>query len=312
MIPGIDVSHWQVDIDWQEVKRAGVKFAFIKATEFPDKKTELYIDERLYENLQGASDAGIYWGPYHFFRTHIDAVIQAQAFVETVGKFTSLPPVLDLEVAGCKGERLNYKVRQFLEEVQRLTNRTPIIYTAGGFWRPYMTYEKRTLADWARAYPLWMAKYTTLWPTPIYPWAGWDFWQYSDSGKLPGVKTHVDLNWFNGSEQELVERFTLDGAAYSPGTTAAAMASSTTENAADETANEKALAFEMAKQVDLNYRGDYQDPEQNMKRYYASGGRRPRRHNIDMSRSAAHMRPSSDEVRWVRSYFVDKALRNSE
>ena len=85
MIPGIDVSHWQVEIDWSEVKRAGVKFAFIKATEFPDKKTSLYIDDCLYANLKGASENGIYWGPYHFFRTHIDPVIQAQAFVETVG-----------------------------------------------------------------------------------------------------------------------------------------------------------------------------------------------------------------------------------
>lgn len=302
MIPGIDISHWQVEIDWNEVKRAGVKFAFIKATEFPDKKTSLYIDERLYENLKGASEAGIYWGPYHFFRTHIDPVIQAQAFVETVGQFTSLPPVLDLEVAGCKGERLNHKVKLFLEEVKRLTRRTPIIYTSGGFWRPYMTYEKRTHADWAREYPLWMAKYTTLWPNPIYPWAGWDFWQYSDSGKLPGIKTHVDLNWFNGSEQELVDRFTQDGASYVPTTTGTVSAVSTE-------ADEKMLAFEMAKQVDMNYRGDYQEAEQGSKRYYANG-RRPRRHSINTDRPGAHIRPTLEEVQWVRSYFVDKALRN--
>ena len=42
MIPGIDVSHWQGDIDWLKVAQCGVKFAFIKATEFPDKKTTVY------------------------------------------------------------------------------------------------------------------------------------------------------------------------------------------------------------------------------------------------------------------------------
>lgn len=308
MIPGIDVSHWQVEIDWSEVKRAGVKFAFIKATEFPDKKTSLFIDDRLYENVKGASDNGIHWGPYHFFRTHIDPVIQAQAFVETVGEFTSLPPVLDLELAGCKGERLNHKVRQFLEEVERLIKRKPIIYTSGGFWRPYMMHEKRVHADWARAYTLWMAKYTSLWPTPIYPWAGWDFWQYTDSGKIPGVKTHVDLNWFNGSEQELVDKFTKDAAVIETLTSLPA-SNGEIQNTIDESADPKVIAFEMAKQVNPHYKGDYQEINQNAKRYYASSRfRKPSRHSAkNMIRSFQGKR-TSEEVQWVRSYFVDKAL----
>jgi lysozyme len=207
MIPGIDVSHWQYDIDWSEVKRSGVQFAFIKATEFPDKKTELFIDNKLEDNKRGASENGIYWGAYHFFRTHIDPLTQAQAFCETVGEFSSLPPVIDLEAAGSKGERLNHKVQQFLHEVERISGRLPVLYTSGGFWRSYMTYEKRSHTDWARKYPLWIAHYTLQWPAPLYPWAGWEFWQYSDSGKLPGIKTDVDLNWFNGSIQDLIQKF---------------------------------------------------------------------------------------------------------
>jgi GH25 family lysozyme M1 (1,4-beta-N-acetylmuramidase) len=207
MIPGIDVSHWQGVIDWQEVKRSGVKFAFIKATEFPDRKTTLFIDEHYKANIEGARQNGIHWGVYHFFRTHIDPVIQAQVFCETVGTFDSLPPVLDLEVAGCKGSKLNSKISSFLKETERLTNRKPIIYTSGGFWRPYMTYEKRTDTDWASEYPLWIAQYTTTWPSLCYPWVGWDFWQFTDKGKIPGIKAHVDINWFNGSLKVLQERF---------------------------------------------------------------------------------------------------------
>ena len=297
-----------------EVKRAGVKFAFIKATEFPDKKTSLYIDERLYENLKGASENGVYWGPYHFFRTHIDPVIQAQAFVETVGQFTSLPPVLDLEVAGCKGEQLNTKVRKFLEEVERLTERKPIIYTSSGFWHPYMMYEKRVHADWARDYPLWMARYTSLWPTPIYPWVGWDFWQYSDSGKIPGIKTHVDLNWFNGSEQELVDRFTLDGATYNPSQSTTAAEEIESDDAiiiTSDSLDAKEMTFEMAKHVNPQYRGDYQEGSQESKRYFANG--RGRRKGMRSGKVQSRVMPgarTADEIRWVRSYFVDKALGN--
>jgi len=138
MIPGIDVSHWQREIDWSEVKRSGVKFAFIKATEFPDKKTTLFVDDQLRNNINGASANNIIWGAYHFFRTHIDPVIQAKVYCETVGDFSSMPPVLGLEAAGSKGERLNYKVMKFLEETERITGRRPIIYSSGGFWRSYM------------------------------------------------------------------------------------------------------------------------------------------------------------------------------
>ncbi len=210
MIPGIDVSHWQGEIDWSKLVQAGVKFAFIKATEFPLNRVTVYIDDKLKTNIAGAAQNGILWGAYHFFRTHIDPIIQARVFCETVSAFSCLPPVLDLEVAGSKGTKLNEKVLYFLQEVERITNRRPIIYTSGGFWRSYMLYNRRNDADWARVYPLWLAQYTTTWPTIIYPWAGWDFWQYSDKGRLPGIKAAVDLNWYIGSYEELNQRFVQD------------------------------------------------------------------------------------------------------
>ena len=210
MIPGIDVSHWQNDIDWREVRRSGVRFAFIKATEFPDRKISLFTDNKMAQNIKGATENGILWGAYHFFRTHIDPLTQAEAFCDTVGDFNCLPPVIDLEAAGSKGERLNHKVSQFLLEVKKITGRTPLIYTSGGFWRSYMANERRSHTDWARKYPLWIAHHTQQWPAPLYPWAGWEFWQYSDSGKLPGINTNVDLNWYNGSFDDLSRKFTQE------------------------------------------------------------------------------------------------------
>ncbi|NMC47209.1 MAG: hypothetical protein GYA52_10340 [Chloroflexi bacterium] len=207
MIPGIDVSHWQGDIDWKKIKEAGVKFAFLKASEFPDKKITMYEDEKFEANRAGAEENGIYWGAYHFFRTHVDPIHQAESFCNLVGEVTSLPLVLDLEVAGSKGSTLVRKVKSFVETCTSISGRKMIIYTSGGFWRPYMTYEKLTDVDWAAEYPLWMARYTSQWPAPIYPWSAWDFWQYSDHGRIPGTKASVDLNWFSGSLDDLRERF---------------------------------------------------------------------------------------------------------
>jgi lysozyme len=210
MIPGIDVSHWQGEIDWARVAQSGVKFAFIKATEFPDRRISVYIDQQLKSNINGAVQNNILWGAYHFFRTHIDPIIQAQVFCETVGQFTSLPPVMDLEVAGSKGTKLNEKVQSFVDEVERITSRKPIIYTSGGFWRSYMLFNRRMDADWAQTYPLWLAQYTSNWPSIPYPWVSWDFWQYSDSGKLPGIPGSVDMNWYVGSVEELQSNFVKD------------------------------------------------------------------------------------------------------
>ena len=280
MIPGIDVSHWQSDIDWAEVKRSGVKFAFIKATEFPDKRTTLFVDNKFKENVEGAKSNGIHWSAYHFFRTHIDPVIQAKVFCETVGDFSSLPPVMDLEVAGSKGERLNYKVRQFLEEVEKISNRKPFIYTSSGFWRSYMTCEKREHTDWARFYPLWLAHYTALWPNTPYPWIGWAFWQYFDKGTLPGIKTHVDLNWFNGSEAELIEQFIRVEVN-------ASYANIPVENSTDQ-------GSPAAKYIeDLNFKGDYQEEMQ------PSISRYPLPDNSNITEA----KYSNQEENWIRSYF---------
>jgi len=280
MIPGIDVSHWQNDIDWAEVKRSGVRFAFIKATEFPDKRTTLFVDNKFKANSEGAQANGIHWSAYHFFRTHIDPILQAKVFCETVGEFSSLPPVMDLEAAGSKGERLNYKVRQFLEEVEKISNRKPIIYTSSGFWSSYMMSEKREHTDWARFYPLWLAHYTALWPNTPYPWIGWAFWQHSDRGTLPGIKTHVDLNWYTGSEEELTEQFALKV---------------NLSRRTDKPEQNPSLQADLEEKIvtDQVYKGDFQEETQDpdhLSMQFSKPG----------SREAKY---SSQEENWIRSYF---------
>lgn len=294
MIPGIDVSHWQQEIDWSEVKRSGVHFAFIKATEIPDKRTALHIDARLHENIQGAQDNAIHWSAYHFFRTHIDPVVQAKLFCETVGEFSSLPPVIDLEVTGTRGERLNYKVRLFLDEVEKVTGRKPIIYTSGGFWRSYMCFEKRSHSDWAREYPLWAAQYTSLWPTALYPWAGWDFWQYTDKGKIPGIMTPVDMNWFNGSTEDLIERFIKNQEVR--------FESGIQENISEDLfqtgVDEKSYTLH---EIPSDFKGDYQEPVQLQRQVTYS----PRSEERSGQKTIFAENGSENRVEdWIKDYFL--------
>lgn len=215
MIPGIDISHWQNEIDWAEVRRSGVRFVYIQATKYGERSTELSVSPKLSPSMRAAADNGILWGACHTFAPHIDPVIQAQAFVQSVGEFGQLPPAVRLEQGGQKAGRLNTKARLFMEEVERLTGRKTLIFTTRPFWETVMCAEQNAHTDWARDYPLWIGQTGGMWPGPMYPWAGWQFWTYTDNGRLPGIRTRVNMMWFNGSMEELVAggEATADGQA---------------------------------------------------------------------------------------------------
>ena len=209
MLNGIDVSHYQEAIDWPKVKASGVRFAIIKASEGTGM-----IDPMFEENFRGAVDAGIVPGTYHFFLPTLDALQQAQHYwgviKEIVGSHACLPPAIDLETAGATKAAMNTAVRSFMQEMKHQDGRSGLLYTSPGFWNTYLpapvlTYNRLRPADveWAIEYPLWLAHYTTGWASQVYPWAGWTFWQYSSAGKIAGVPSRVDLNFFNGSEADL-------------------------------------------------------------------------------------------------------------
>lgn len=190
---GIDVSHWQGTIDWNAVAANGVEFAFIKATEGGD-----YVDPRFAANWDGARQAGVVRGAYHFFRPQTDAVAQAAHFLATVHLSPGdLPPVLDVEVTdGRSADVVAEGVRTWLREVERATGRRPIVYTRASFWTAQV-------GGGLGGYPLWVAHYGVSSPNIPGGWSGWTFWQHSDAGRVNGIGGDVDLNWFNGGRAEL-------------------------------------------------------------------------------------------------------------
>jgi lysozyme len=197
---GIDVSSYQGNIDWHQVKRAGAGFVFIKATE-----GSTFVDQAYLRNIAGARAANIPCGAYHFFRPQTSVDEQINNFVGTVGQLQvgDLQPVLDLEVPAswstiAQATRLELVVR-FLEGVKTQLGVEPIVYLSSSFAGDVLASSKE-LAN----YPLWVAHYTTA-PKPDVPlpWHIWTFWQHSDKGTIGGVKGFVDMNWFNGSLAQL-------------------------------------------------------------------------------------------------------------
>jgi lysozyme len=189
---GIDVSHYQGEVDWAAVAEGGVRFAFIKATDGVDD-----TDPRLAQNWAGAKAAGILRGGYHFFRPNLDAQRQAAHFLSVVAMDDmTLPPALDVEITeGLDRAALEGAIRTWLGAVQSALGCKPVVYTDPSFWT------NSVAADFSE-YPLWLACYAEKPEVPV-PWQTWTFWQHSDAGTLKGIAGQVDLDCCVLSYEEL-------------------------------------------------------------------------------------------------------------
>lgn len=195
---GIDVSNWQKEIDWKQVKDAGYQFAFMKATEGTD-----YVDYTFDKNRQGAKDAGLKVGFYHYFHPEDSVDAQVKLFCDKIGKAEpdALRLVIDAEDPD-KWTRfpLDQRVKMVDDFLQGVKNRTGLTPEVCVYCSPNFADEILGNSPVLQKYSLWIANYGVDQPRLPGPWGKWDFWQYTSSGKVPGINGRVDLNVFNGSD----------------------------------------------------------------------------------------------------------------
>ena len=202
-VHGIDVSHYQGDINWKmlEQTRQGqfpIHFIFMKATEGGD-----YSDDRFTANFDSARAHGFIRGAYHFYNPKTDANKQADFFIQSV-KLESgdLPPVLDIEKKGKDMKKLQSDLKLWLRKVENHYGVKPIIYASYKF-------KSRYLNDSVfNTYPYWIAHYYV---DSVRYEGDWKFWQHTDVGTLPGIEEKVDLNVFNGSSTDLQKLLLPEG-----------------------------------------------------------------------------------------------------
>lgn len=198
---GVDVSHFQGAVAWDEVAAAGNSFAFAKATEGLDA-----FDSEFASNWQGIKAAGMLRGAYHFFRADDDGTEQARFFLSKVEFQANDMAVVDVELLdGVSSQQLLGRLRAFLQEVRQSTGRQAVIYTDINFWNAL------DAGDEFSDHPLWIAEYGVEEPKLPNGWNGWTFWQHSQTSTVPGITGDADSNVFNGTGAQLEDCFSSCG-----------------------------------------------------------------------------------------------------
>lgn len=191
---GIDVSKYQGDIDWEEVKKSDVEFAIIRCGYRGSSTGAIVVDPYFEKNMAGAEAAGILVGVYFFTQAtnNVEAVEEASAVLTLIKPYKVTYPVfIDTEGAGGKGRADNLEVidRSFAVQTFCETIRTGG-YTAGIYASKNWFNNKLDVTKLSADNVTWLAEYKDK---PTYG-GTYQMWQYSSSGKISGIEGRVDMN----------------------------------------------------------------------------------------------------------------------
>lgn len=182
-IHGLDISHYQKNIKWSQLPDH-YSFVVIKATE-----GSLLQDPKFKQNWDSAKKNGIIRGAYHFYRPNVTPYSQFRNFVSMVKlKPGDLPPVVDAEIHSKYTLKLQNDLKTFILLLERHYKIKPIIYCNRMFYKRHFSH---TYFD---QYHFWIADYKS--ESLDSNFQMWDFWQYTCYGKVSGIPSYVDMNYF--------------------------------------------------------------------------------------------------------------------
>ena len=199
---GIDVSEWQGEINWAQVKTAGVDFAILRCgrTFLEDEKKPKRVDNYWYRNVEGCLSSGMPFGAFYYSQ----ATSPAEASEEADWA------IYALQSAGVKGSDLAFPVYFDMEDSKMVGKNYAAIaqaffdkLTAAGY--PVGTYanlswwNKRLTSPVFDKYSKWVAAYNASIGLTYAPMSNFSegngIWQFSDYGSVPGISGRVDLNY---------------------------------------------------------------------------------------------------------------------
>ena len=202
---GIDVSKWNKEIDWEQLRKEGVEFAIIRAGYRGSSSGSLVVDPYFEQNMKDALANGIDVGVYFFTQAmdEREAVEEASIVLSLVqGYDVTYPVFIDSEGAGGNGRADNLdvptrsKVCQAFCETIRSGG-----YTAGIYASKNWLNNRLDITKFSGDNVIWLAEYRD---EPTYG-GTYGIWQYTSAGRLNGIEGRVDFNlcfWDFGEDTE--------------------------------------------------------------------------------------------------------------
>lgn len=184
-LKGIDVSHYQGDINWKAVKEYGIEFAFVKCLQGKSK-----VDECFHTNMRNAISNDIPVGVYVYSKakTIDDAVAEAKRVIKECSQYKlTYPVVFDFESKHFEDMSLAMRgniIDAFCQTILSDGKYIPMLYSSR-YWLMHMI-----PVEVVKKYDIWLAEYTT--GKPKYT-GDYKIWQYG-VGKVTGVIGDVDMN----------------------------------------------------------------------------------------------------------------------
>ena len=196
---GIDVSHWQKDINFEAVKNSGVEFVILKAG---GSDAGFYTDSKFEENYTAAAAAGLNVGCYYFagskFIGEKNGTADAKKFASIIkSKKFDMPIYLDIEAQPTSEKSgITEAAIAFCDHMEKQG------YFIGIYASDISGFKERLDPSVVTKYSSWVARYGKQ---PEYN-RYWSMWQYSSTGAVTGITGNVDLDISNFDFPELIKR----------------------------------------------------------------------------------------------------------
>lgn len=193
LVRGVDVSHHNSYINWNQLRKENITFVYLKSTEGSNHKDWDYK-----KNYKIAKDAGLRVGTYHFYIFGRDGKKQALHFIRnSTVKSGDMIPAIDVEHSAVNRPRNDKEsYDKMIKELRNLDSalykrygKRSVIYTNKECYKIYI---KDNFPD----NPLWICD---LHDEPGNDYKNWVIWQFSHTGKLNGVVNDIDLNYYRHS-----------------------------------------------------------------------------------------------------------------
>lgn len=189
MKKGIDLSCWQENVNYNELKKQGIEFAIIRIGYGKNKSQKDKLFETHYEGLK---NAGIKIGIYHYsYLTSIEAGKQEaeNCLYFLNGRKIDLPIFIDLEenrTAKLGKENVTKASIEFCNTIKNAGYEAGVYANLNWFLNYVNPYEIIK-----NDFKIWLAQ----WNDKITADFNVDFWQYTSKGQINGINGNVDLDY---------------------------------------------------------------------------------------------------------------------